>query len=195
MTKYHDYTQPVCRCRCGVVQRDCRPWYTWGQSAAWFHLTAPRSSQDHRSTTSMGYGLGWPKAPPRSRWGVEIPHGNGQFLEVCRSIVEYSDRAVWVLQKRIDQSRWCLECQLVGPTNMYQAGTTAQQLQVPVSRNCAGRVSSDLDRDRPTVTFPAVRHHCASTGTKLYRLVTAARECEQVGRTRAVISRPRRISW
>jgi len=30
---------------------------------------------------------------------------------------------------------------------------------------------------RPTVTFPATRHHCQLAGTKLYCLVTEAHVC------------------
>ena len=33
---------------------------------------------------------------------------------------------------------------------------------------------------RPTVTFPATRHHCPLTGNKLYSLVTEAHVCEQL---------------
>jgi len=33
---------------------------------------------------------------------------------------------------------------------------------------------------RPTVTFPAARHHRPLTGTELYCLVTEARECAQL---------------
>jgi len=36
----------------------------------------------------------------------------------------------------------------------------------------------------PTVTFPAARHGCRTTGTKLYCLVTEARVCEQLARGR-----------
>jgi len=38
---------------------------------------------------------------------------------------------------------------------------------------------------RPTVTFPAAGHHCLTTGTKLYCLVTEqAHVCEQLAQGR-----------
>jgi len=33
---------------------------------------------------------------------------------------------------------------------------------------------------RPTVTFPAIEHHCPVTDTNLYCLVTEAHLCEQL---------------
>jgi len=38
-------------------------------------------------------------------------------------------------------------------------------------------VTHDQCDDRPTVIFPATRHHRPLTGTKLYCLVTEARVC------------------
>ena len=52
----------------------------------------------------------------------------------------------------------------------------------PVFEHACGinsKVYDDGQRDaRPAVTFPALEHHCPSTNTELYCLVTEAGVCE-----------------
>jgi len=65
-------------------------------------------------------------------------------------------------------------------TLLVQAGphlpwVLSQSVDKPLKSVTNGRCNA-----RPTVTFPAVGHHCSTTGTELYCLMREARVCEQL---------------